>query len=121
MKRPTLLSPRRSVASFVLVGYCVVALAGHGLHELAACEHVPHELHDGGGEPGIGPAHATEQHDLDHCLVCQFCAQAQLPLSQADSFSWQHTGERLVHDTPCLAVPVVCRAYNPRGPPRHQG
>jgi hypothetical protein len=121
MNRPALLSPRRAVASFVLAGYCVVALAGHGMHDVATCEHAPHEVHDGGGEPGIAPSHGTEQHDFDHCVVCQFCAQAQLPLSQAVSLSWQHTSERLLHDAPCLIVSVSGRAYSPRGPPSDHG
>ena len=121
MNRSALLNPRRWVVSFALASYCVVALAGHGLHDVATCEHPPHELHGGGGEPGIAASHETEPHDFDHCVVCQFCAQAQLPLAQADSFSWQHTGERLVHDSLCLIVPISCRAYSPRGPPLYLG
>ena len=117
MNRPALRRPRRWVASSALAGYCVVALAGHGLHDLATCEHAPHEVHAVGAEAGIAALHGTELHDFDHCVVCQFCAQAQLPLAQADSFSWQHTGERLVHDAPCLIVPMSRRAYSPRGPP----
>ncbi|HEV3340842.1 MAG TPA: hypothetical protein VG125_10815 [Pirellulales bacterium] len=121
MNRPNLRNARRWVASFVLASYCVVALAGHGMHDVVTCEHGPHEVHEHGGEPGIAASHGNTLHDFDHCVVCQFCAQAQLPLTQADSLSWQHTGERLVHDSLCLIVPVSCRAYSPRGPPLYHG
>ena len=126
MNRPALLNRRRWAASFALAGYCIVALAGHGMHDAhgmhdGACEHASHELHDGGGEPGVADSHGTTLHDFDHCVVCQFWAQAQLPLAPADSLLWQHTGERLVHDSPSLIVRVSHRAYSPRGPPLHHG
>jgi hypothetical protein len=117
VNRPALLNRRQWVASVALAAYCVVALAGHGMHQLAICEHGPHEVHDGDGEPCITAAHGTTLHDSDHCIVCQFCAQAQLPIAESPSLSWQHTGERIAHDSLCRIVPVFFRAYSPRGPP----
>ncbi|HVX15607.1 MAG TPA: hypothetical protein VHC22_30760 [Pirellulales bacterium] len=121
MKRPALSNRRRWVASFALAGYCIVALAGHALHDAATCEHASHEVHGGGGEPSIAALHGTTPHDSDHCIVCQFCAQAQLPLAQVESLSWQQTCERLAHDSLCRIVPVSDRAYSPRGPPFYLG
>ena len=112
---------QRWTASFAIAGYGFMALAGQGMHAITPCDHAVHTAHHGGEFPdnqsSAAESHASDPHDVDHCVVCQFCAQAQLPRARAEVVTSHHRCERVAREPDRIQPPVSHRPYNSRGPP----
>jgi hypothetical protein len=112
---------QRWTASFALAGYGFLALAGQGMHALTSCEHAVHAAHHSDEFPddrsSLAESHVSDPHDFDHCVVCQFCAQAQLPQARADEVSSHYRCERVTREPGRIQAAISHRPYSPRGPP----
>jgi hypothetical protein len=135
-------SGRKLLSAGLLALYGVVALVGHGLHELFGVHHHHHHHrsvaadshavgchHHHHGGPCSGhhrqeaPSAAGEALDHDHdCKICEFLAQmrGELPQIVDTEFSLQHIAEAILV-VPRISSRIPLGVAAPRGPPAFVG
>jgi hypothetical protein len=116
--------PRKFAIQLTLFCYVAIALGGQGLHvflhdhEHDEAEHPATAVSAGlSSQPTFCPSH-DDDHDCDHCAVCQHHSLGQLFIAAPPAEILLSMRELLsAHAPQCIPQPALFSPAQPRAPP----